>query len=122
MTALDYEWHTVADEIAEASHLLSAFIEEAACRTAETVGFGYVLITDALDTYPALRAAFECSSQRVNYCQSPRRTVTTCTSRRSFSGSPSISDVSCEVASLPVSIMACSTNCGKEVESEFKRR
>jgi hypothetical protein len=59
MTALDDGRRTVADEVAEASHLLGSFIDEAAGRTGEEVGFGYVLTPDAPNNYPALVTAFE---------------------------------------------------------------
>jgi hypothetical protein len=59
MTALDDGRRTVADEVAEASHLLGSFIEEAARRTVEEVGFGYLLTPDAPNNYLALVAAFE---------------------------------------------------------------
>jgi hypothetical protein len=58
MTTLDEPRRTVADEIVDASDLLGSFVEQAARRTAEEVGFGYVLRPDAPNTYPALVAAF----------------------------------------------------------------
>jgi hypothetical protein len=48
----------LADEIADASDILSSFIEQAAARTGDETGFGYVLTHDAPDTYPALVDAF----------------------------------------------------------------
>lgn len=62
MTTLDDGRRTVVDEVAEASEILSSFIEEAACRTVEEIGFGYALTPEAPNTYPALREAFERSA------------------------------------------------------------
>jgi hypothetical protein len=59
MTTLDDRRHTVADDIAAASDSLSSFIDQAARRTADEIGFGYVLTRDAPSTYPALVAAFK---------------------------------------------------------------
>jgi hypothetical protein len=50
--------HAVADQIGEASATLGRFIEQEAERTAEELGFGYVLTPDAPNSYPALRQAF----------------------------------------------------------------
>ncbi|WAC90222.1 hypothetical protein [Mycobacterium sp. Aquia_213] len=51
-----------ADEITDASQVLGDFIVQAAERTAEEVGFGYVLTSDAPDNYSALAAAYERSA------------------------------------------------------------
>ena len=59
MTALDDVRLAVTDEITEASEILSSFIEEAARRTVEEVGFGYELTLEAPNTYPVLREAFD---------------------------------------------------------------
>jgi hypothetical protein len=59
MTTLDDRHRTFADDIAAASDLVSAFVERAAHRTAEEVGFGYVPTPDAPNTYPTLLSAFE---------------------------------------------------------------
>lgn len=58
MTARNGHPIALADEIADACDTLSSFIEQAAARTADEVGFGYVLTHDAPDTYPALVHAF----------------------------------------------------------------
>lgn len=59
MTTLDDRWRTIAAEIADASAVVGSFIDQAACLTAEEVGFGYVLSPDAPNNYPALVAAFQ---------------------------------------------------------------
>nr|WP_090344906.1 hypothetical protein [Mycolicibacterium malmesburyense]CRL76780.1 hypothetical protein CPGR_04088 [Mycolicibacterium malmesburyense] len=59
MTALYDRLSIVGDEIVEAVDVLSGFIEEAARRTADEVGFGYVLVPDAPNTFSALTEAFE---------------------------------------------------------------
>lgn len=58
MTALDDRRSDMAEEIAHATAVLALFIEDAAGATAEDVGFGYVLVPDAPNTYPALTEAF----------------------------------------------------------------
>ncbi|MDO3175895.1 hypothetical protein [Mycobacteroides abscessus] len=58
MTALDDRRIAVADEVGEATDVLSAFIEDAARRTADDVGFGFVLVPDAPNTFPALADAY----------------------------------------------------------------
>ncbi|MCV7286726.1 hypothetical protein H7J87_15465 [Mycolicibacterium wolinskyi] len=45
-------------ELAEASEVLGRFIEQAARQTEDEVGFGYVLVPDAPNAYPALTAAY----------------------------------------------------------------
>ncbi|GFG50797.1 hypothetical protein CQY20_24890 [Mycolicibacterium agri] len=59
MTTLDADRTASADDLAEASQALSRFVVEAAQRTKDEVGFGYVLTSDAPNTYPALLAAFD---------------------------------------------------------------
>ncbi|AGB22140.1 hypothetical protein Mycsm_01747 [Mycobacterium sp. JS623] len=49
----------LSDQIAEAAAKLSDFIEEMAHATADEVGFGYVLRSNAPSTYPALVAAYK---------------------------------------------------------------
>lgn len=61
MTALDDRRSIVEDQIVEAANVLSAFIEEAAQRTADEVGFSYVLASDAPNTFSALTEAYACS-------------------------------------------------------------
>lgn len=62
MTILDDIRHHLGDEILDAADVLSAFIEEAAARTADEVGFGYVLIPDAPNTYSSLTEAYKDSA------------------------------------------------------------
>lgn len=50
------DWH--GDHLLDAADALSAFIEQSAARTAEQVGFGYVLVADAPNTFPTLSAAY----------------------------------------------------------------
>ena len=47
MTILDDIHLLLGDDVLDASEVLSTFIEEAAAKTAEKVGFGYVLVGDA---------------------------------------------------------------------------
>ncbi len=49
----------IVDELTMARGNLSVFIEQQAAETAAEVGFGYVLTSDAPNTFPALREAFE---------------------------------------------------------------
>lgn len=59
MTTLDHLRRGVtAADITEATDVLAAFIEEAAAQTADEVGFGYVLVPDAPNTFPALTEAY----------------------------------------------------------------
>lgn len=58
MTIIGDVRRELGDEIIDAAAILSDFIEAAAARTAQEVGFGYVLRPDAPNTYPALVAAF----------------------------------------------------------------
>jgi hypothetical protein len=58
MTILDDLRHHLGDELLDATDVLSAFIDDAAARTAEQVGFGYVQVPDAPSTFPSLSAAF----------------------------------------------------------------
>ena len=60
MTALDDPPptdHVIEDELRGASLILGDFIQEAAKRTTNEVGFGYVLAPDAPNVYPDLRTA-----------------------------------------------------------------
>ncbi|BBX63225.1 hypothetical protein MSAS_23990 [Mycobacterium saskatchewanense] len=58
MTLLNDLRPRVGDDLLDAADVLSAFIEDAAARTAEQVGFGYMLIQDAPSTFPALTKAY----------------------------------------------------------------
>jgi hypothetical protein len=59
MTALESSGtHLVRSEIASAADTLGSFIEQAALKTAEELGFGYDLVPDAPSTYPALLTTF----------------------------------------------------------------
>jgi hypothetical protein len=58
MTILNDLRHHLGDEILDAAEILSAFIERAAGRTAEKVGFGYVLVADAPNTFGSLTEAY----------------------------------------------------------------
>ncbi|MDM2096418.1 hypothetical protein PP348_20300 [Mycobacteroides abscessus] len=58
MTVLDDLRHQVGDDILTAADTLSAFILDAADRTAEQVGFGYVLVPDAPNTFHSLSQAY----------------------------------------------------------------
>lgn len=59
MTNIDDPRATLPADSAAAGEILASFIVRAADRTAEEVGFGYVLTPDAPNTYPALVAAFD---------------------------------------------------------------
>jgi hypothetical protein len=63
MTIIDRS-HEVAviDELSQASDVLGRFIEEQARKAAAELGFGYVLVPDAPNTYSALCAAFQLST------------------------------------------------------------
>lgn len=61
MTILDDLRHHLGDEILDAADVLSSFIEQAAAKTAEEVGFGYALVADAPNTFPSLTAAYATS-------------------------------------------------------------
>lgn len=58
MTILDDLHHHLGDDILDATDVLSAFIEDAAAKTAEEVGFGYVLAADAPNTFGPLNEAY----------------------------------------------------------------
>ncbi|MCX2934668.1 hypothetical protein ORI20_30830 [Mycobacterium sp. CVI_P3] len=58
MTILDDIRHQLGDDVLDAAEALSAFIVDAAARTAEEVGFDYVLVPDAPNTFPALTEAY----------------------------------------------------------------
>jgi hypothetical protein len=58
MTILDDLHHHLGDEITRATDVLSVFIEHAATRTADEVGFSYVLVANAPNTFPSLTEAY----------------------------------------------------------------
>lgn len=58
MTILDDIRHQLGDELLDAADVLATFVEDAAAKTAEEVGFDYVLIVNAPGTYPSLSAAY----------------------------------------------------------------
>lgn len=58
MTILNDLRNQLGDDILDAADVLSEFIQHAAARTAEHVGFGYVLVADAPNTFPTLSAAY----------------------------------------------------------------
>lgn len=58
MTILNDYRAQLGDELLEAADTLSAFIEHAAAKTAEEVGFGYILVPDAPNTFLTLSDAY----------------------------------------------------------------
>ncbi|OKH75839.1 hypothetical protein EB72_08485 [Mycobacterium sp. SWH-M1] len=58
MTALDDRPDALDRHLAVAAEVLGGFIQQAAARTAEEVGFSYVLAAEAPNTYPALIEAY----------------------------------------------------------------
>ncbi|MDX1870712.1 hypothetical protein SBI67_01135 [Mycolicibacterium sp. 120266] len=58
MTIINDLRDRLGDDVIDAADVLSAFIEQAAARTAEEVGFGYVLVPDAPNTFGPLTDAY----------------------------------------------------------------
>lgn len=58
MTISHVAYKAMTDDIREASATLGRFIKQEALRTAEELGFDYVLTADAPNSYPALCQAF----------------------------------------------------------------
>ena len=58
MTILDSLHDQLGDDLFEATETLSEFIERAAVQRAEQVGFGFVLVHEAPNTFPTLSSAY----------------------------------------------------------------
>ena len=58
MTILDNHSDHLDEDASDAAVALSAFIESAAVKTADEVGFGYIVQTDAPNTFPRLCDAY----------------------------------------------------------------
>lgn len=58
MTILNDRRYRLGEDVLDAIDVLSAFIEQAAARTAERVGFSYVRVADAPNTFASLMAAY----------------------------------------------------------------
>lgn len=58
MTVLNDLRDQLGEDVVDAADELSAFIVAAAARTAEQVGFGYILVPDAPNTFPTLTEAY----------------------------------------------------------------
>lgn len=58
MTILDDIRDELGDDVLDAADTLSSFILDAAAQTADEVGFGYVLVPDAPNTFPTLTEAY----------------------------------------------------------------
>ncbi|MGU3500913.1 hypothetical protein [Mycobacterium sp. C31M] len=58
MTVLNDLRDQRGEDVVDAADKLSAFIVAAAARTAEQVGFGYILVPDAPNTFPTLTEAY----------------------------------------------------------------
>ncbi|MFV8241903.1 hypothetical protein [Mycolicibacterium peregrinum] len=59
MTILDDIRDQLGNDVLDAADTLSSFIMDAATRTAEQVGFGYILVPDAPSTFPTLTEAYQ---------------------------------------------------------------
>lgn len=58
MTAINELRDAIGDDLLNAADELSGFIDKAAARTADEIGFGYVLTPDAPNTFGTLTAAY----------------------------------------------------------------